>query len=300
MSTTTDNATAQNNVEPSLDELVGTATNTAILPEPDAHAYDAIATGESDPLILGGHKFTSRFILGSGRYDLNLIKATIENAGTQIVTMALRRCRTTDNNLLDYIPKGITMLPNTSGARNAKDAVRIARLAREVCQTDFVKIEIEHETKYLLPDNRETIKATEILSNEGFVVMPYMFPDPIAARQLEEAGAACVMPLGSLIGSNKGLRMRDFIEVIIANAHVPVIIDAGIGRPSQAAEAMEMGADAVMAYTAIASAGNIPLMARAFKHAIEAGREAYLSGLGTVTEGHAVPSSPTNAADYLH
>ncbi|AGH40413.1 thiazole synthase [Bifidobacterium thermophilum] len=300
MSTTTDNATAQNNVEPSLDELVGTATNTAILPEPDAHAYDAIATGESDPLILGGHKFTSRFILGSGRYDLNLIKATIENAGTQIVTMALRRCRTTDNNLLDYIPKGITMLPNTSGARNAKDAVRIARLAREVCQTDFVKIEIEHETKYLLPDNRETIKATEILANEGFVVMPYMFPDPIAARQLEEAGAACVMPLGSLIGSNKGLRMRDFIEVIIANAHVPVIIDAGIGRPSQAAEAMEMGADAVMAYTAIASAGNIPLMARAFKHAIEAGREAYLSGLGTVTEGHAVPSSPTNAADYLH
>ena len=300
MSTTTDNATAQDNVEPSLDELVGTATNTAILPEPDAHAYDAIATGESDPLILGGHKFTSRFILGSGRYDLNLIKATIENAGTQIVTMALRRCRTTDNNLLDYIPKGITMLPNTSGARNAKDAVRIARLAREVCQTDFVKIEIEHETKYLLPDNRETIKATEILANEGFVVMPYMFPDPIAARQLEEAGASCVMPLGSLIGSNKGLRMRDFIEVIIANAHVPVIIDAGIGRPSQAAEAMEMGADAVMAYTAIASAGNIPLMARAFKHAIEAGREAYLSGLGTVTEGHAVPSSPTNAADYLH
>ena len=300
MSTTTDNATAQNNAEPSLDELVGTATNTAILPESDAHAYDSIATGESDPLILGGHKFTSRFILGSGRYDLNLIKATIENAGTQIVTMALRRCRTTDNNLLDYIPKGITMLPNTSGARNAKDAGRIARLAREVCQTDFVKIEIEHETKYLLPDNRETIKATEILANEGFVVMPYMFPDPIAARQLEEAGAACVMPLGSLIGSNKGLRMRDFIEVIIANAHVPVIIDAGIGRPSQAAKAMEMGADAVMAYTAIASAGNIPLMARAFKHAIEAGREAYLSGLGTVTEGHAVPSSPTNAADYLH
>ena len=225
--------------DPVLDELIGTATNTALLPEPDAHAYDDIATGDADPLVLGGHKFTSRFILGSGRYDLNLIKATIENAGTQIVTMALRRCRTTENNLLDYIPKGITMLPN-------------------------------------------------------------MFPDPIAAKRLEEAGAACVMPLGSLIGSNKGLRMRDFIEVIIANTHVPVIIDAGIGRPSQAAEAMEMGADAVMAYTAIASAGNIPLMARAFKHAIESGREAYLSGLGTVTEGHAVPSSPTNAADYLH
>ena len=139
-----------------LDELVGTTTNTAILPEPDAHAYDEIATGDADPLILGGHKFTSRFILGSGRYDLNLIKATIENAGTQIVTMALRRCRTTENNLLDYIPKGITMLPNTSGARNAEEAVRIARLAREVCQTDFVKVEIEHEAKYLLPDNEET------------------------------------------------------------------------------------------------------------------------------------------------
>ena len=183
-----------------LDELVGTTTNTALLPEPDAHAYDEIATGDADPLILGGHKFTSRFILGSGRYDLNLIKATIENAGTQIVTMALRRCRTTENNLLDYIPKGITMLPNTSGARNAEEAVRIARLAREVCQTDFVKVEIEHEAKYLLPDNEETIKATKQLAKEGFVVMPYMFPDPIAAKRLEDAGAACVMPLGAMIG----------------------------------------------------------------------------------------------------
>mgnify|MGYP000482461440 FL=1 len=191
------------------------------------------------------------------------------------------------------------MLPNTSGARNAEEAVRIARLAREVCQTDFVKVEIEHEAKYLLPDNEETIKATEKLAKEGFVVMPYMFPDPIAAKRLEDAGAACVMPLGAMIGSNKGLRARDFIEVIIKNANVPVIIDAGIGRPSQAAEAMEMGADAVMAYTAIASAGNIPLMARAFKNAIEAGREAYLSGLGKVTEDHAVPSSPTNEADYI-
>ena len=151
----------------------------------------------------------------------------------------------------------------------------------------------------LLPDNEETIKATKQLAKEGFVVMPYMFPDPIAAKRLEDAGAACVMPLGAMIGSNKGLRARDFIEVIIKNSNVPVIIDAGIGRPSQAAEAMEMGADAVMAYTAIASAGNIPLMARAFKKAIEAGREAYLSGLGKVTEDHAVPSSPTNEADYI-
>ena len=251
---------------------------------------------EDKPLNLGGHEFQSRFILGSGRYDLNLIKATVEHAGTQIVTMALRRAQTTENSVLDYIPEGITLLPNTSGARNAEEAVRIARLAREVCHTDFVKVEIEHETKYLLPDNAETIRATEMLAKEGFVVMPYMFPDPIAARQLEEAGA--VMPLGSLIGSNMGLRMRDFIEIIIANAHVPVIIDAGIGRPSQACDAMEMGADAVMAYTAVASAGNIPLMAEAFKHAIDAGRAAYLSGLGKVTEGQAVPSSPTTG--YLH
>ena len=253
---------------------------------------------EDKPLNLGGHECQSRFILGSGRYDLNLIKATVEHAGTQIVTMALRRAQTTENSVLDYIPEGITLLPNTSGARNAEEAVRIARLAREVCHTDFVKVEIEHETKYLLPDNAETIRATEMLAKEGFVVMPYMFPDPIAARQLEEAGAAAVMPLGSLIGSNMGLRMRDFIEIIIANAHVPVIIDAGIGRPSQACDAMEMGADAVMAYTAVASAGNIPLMAEAFKHAIDAGRSAYLSGLGKVTEGQAVPSSPTTG--YLH
>ena len=251
---------------------------------------------EDKPLNLGGHEFQSRFILGSGRYDLNLIKATVEHAGTQIVTMALRRAQTTENSVLDYIPEGITLLPNTSGARNAEEAVRIARLAREVCHTDFVKV--ENETKYLLPDNAETIRATEMLAKEGFVVMPYMFPDPIAARQLEEAGAAAVMPLGSLIGSNMGLRMRDFIEIIIANAHVPVIIDAGIGRPSQACDAMEMGADAVMAYTAVASAGNIPLMAEAFKHAIDAGRAAYLSGLGKVTEGQAVPSSPTTG--YLH
>ena len=259
------------------------------------------ANTNEDKLILGGHEFTSRFILGSGKFSLDLVKACIEKAGTQIVTLALRRANEGGlANILDYVPKDVTLLPNTSGARNAQEAVRIARLSRELGCGDFVKIEVIHDSKYLLPDNYETIKATEILAKEGFVVMPYMFPDPIAAKRLEEAGAACVMPLGSLIGSNKGLRMRDFIEVIIANTHVPVIIDAGIGRPSQAAEAMEMGADAVMAYTAIASAGNIPLMARAFKHAIESGREAYLSGLGTVTEGHAVPSSPTNAADYLH
>ena len=253
----------------------------------------------SDPLVIGGHTFTSRFILGSGKYSLKLIEAAVRDAGAELITLAVRRANTREHeNILDYIPQGVTLLPNTSGARNAEEAVRIARLARELGCGDFVKIEIMRDSKYLLPDNQETVKATEILAKEGFVVMPYMFPDPIAARQLEEAGAAAVMPLGSLIGSNMGLRMRDFIEIIIANAHVPVIIDAGIGRPSQACDAMEMGADAVMAYTAVASAGNIPLMAEAFKHAIDAGRAAYLSGLGKVTEGQAVPSSPTTG--YLH
>ena len=278
--------------DPVLDELIGTATNTALLPEPDAHAYDDIATGDADPLVLGGHKFTSRFILGSGRYDLNLIKATIENAGTQIVTMALRRCRTTENNLLDYIPKGITMLPNTSGARNAKDAVRIARLAREVCQTDFVKIEIEHETKYLLPDNRETIKATEILAKEGFVVLPYMHPDLNVARDLVDAGAAAVMPLAAPIGSNRGLSTRDFIQILVDEIDVPIIVDAGIGRPSQACEAMEMGVAAIMANTAIATAADLPRMAGAFRGAIEAGRAAYLAGPGRVLERGGAASSP--------
>ena len=255
---------------------------------------------KKDTLVLGGHEFTSRFILGSGKFSVDLIKAAVEQGAAQIVTMALRRVEAGQkDNILDYIPKDVTLLPNTSSARNADEAVRIAHLSREVGCGDFIKIEVMRDSKYLLPDNNETIKATEILANEGFVVMPYMFPDPIAAKRLEDAGAACVMPLGAMIGSNKGLRARDFIEVIIKNSNVPVIIDAGIGRPSQAAEAMEMGADAVMAYTAIASAGNIPLMARAFKNAIEAGREAYLSGLGKVTEDHAVPSSPTNEADYI-
>lgn len=275
---------------------------TPLPPQPETHNPVGTAAPqgavEDTPLNLGGHEFISRFILGSGRYDLNLIRAAVEHAGAQIVTMALRRATTTENSVLDYIPEGITLLPNTSGARNAEEAVRIARLAREVCGTDFVKVEIEHETRYLLPDNAETIRATEMLAKEGFVVMPYMFPDPIDAKRLEDAGAAAVMPLGSLIGSNMGLRMRDFIRIIIDQATVPVIIDAGIGRPSQAAEAMEMGADAVMAYTAVASAGNIPLMAEAFRHAIAAGRAAYLAGLGKVTEGQAVPSSPTTG--YLH
>ena len=246
-----------------------------------------------DTFGLGGHEFQSRFILGSGKYSLELIKAAVENAGAQIITLALRRANQGGlANILDYIPEGVTLLPNTSGARNAEEAVRIARLAREICQSDFIKIEVIHDSKYLLPDNYETVKATEILAKEGFVVMPYMYPDLNAARDLANAGAACIMPLGSPIGSNKGICTKEFIQILIDEIDLPIIVDAGIGRPSQACEAMEMGAAAVMANTAIATAGDIPAMAGAFRKAIEAGRTAYLSGMGRVIEKGSSASSP--------
>ena len=190
------------------------------------------------------------------------------------------------------MPEGITLLPNTSGARNAEEAVRIARLSRELGCGDFVKIEVIHEAKYLMPDNHETIKATEILAKEGFIVMPYMMPDLVAARALRDAGAAAIMPLGAPIGSNKGLCTRDFVKMIVEEIDLPIIVDAGIGRPSQACEAMELGVDAVMANTAIATAGNVAAMAKAFKLAIEAGRLAYLSGPGRVLEFRGEASSP--------
>lgn len=248
---------------------------------------------KQDKLIIGGHEFDSRFILGSGKYSLDLINAAVQNAGAQIITLALRRTNTNDTaNILDYIPEGVTLLPNTSGARNAEEAVRIARLSRECGCGDFVKIEVIRDSKYLLPDNQETIRATEILAKEGFIVMPYMYPDLNVARDLKNAGAACIMPLGSPIGSNKGLATKDFIQILIDEIDLPVIVDAGIGRPSQACEAMEMGASAIMANTAIATAGNITMMAQAFKQAIEAGRLAYLAKLGRVIEKGGVASSP--------
>lgn len=252
-----------------------------------------------DKLIIAGHKFNSRFILGSGKYSLNLIQSAIKDAGAEIITLAVRRANTKDEeNILDFIPKGITLLPNTSGARNADEAVRIARLARELGCGDFVKIEIMRDSKYLLPDNQETIKATEILANEGFVVMPYMYPDLNVARDLVNAGAATVMPLGSPIGSNKGLSTKDFIQILIDEIDIPIIVDAGIGRPSQACEAMEMGVAAIMANTALATAGNLPMMASAFKLAIQAGRKAYLSGLGRVFMRGAEASDPLTG--FLH
>lgn len=245
-----------------------------------------------DKLIIGGRAFNSRFILGSGKFSLDMTKVVIENGGVEMATLALRRANTDTENILDYIPEGITLLPNTSGARNAQEAVRIARLARELGCGDFVKIEVINDSKYLLPDNYETVKATEILAGEDFIVMPYMYPDLIAARNMRDAGAAAVMPLGAPIGSNKGLLTRDFIKILVDEIDLPVIVDAGIGRPSQACEAMELGVAAVMANTAVATANDVGMMASAFKLAVEAGRKAWRAGIGRVLEYEAEASSP--------
>ena len=248
-----------------------------------------------DKLIIGGHEFESRFILGSGKYSMKLIEAAVRDAGAQIITLAVRRANTKEH---ENILKDVTLLPNTSGARNAQEAVRIARLARELGCGNFVKVEIMRDSKYLLPDNQETIKATELLAKEGFVVMPYMYPDLNVARDLVNAGAACVMPLASPIGSNKGLATKEFIQILIDEIDLPIIVDAGIGKPSQACEAMEMGAAAIMANTALATAGDLPMMAAAFRQAIEAGRKAYLSGLGRVLTRGAAASDPLTG--FLH
>ena len=253
----------------------------------------------TDKWSLGGHEFTSRFILGSGKFSLDLVKACVENAGTEIVTLAIRRANEGGlANILDYIPENVTLLPNTSGARTAEEAVRIAKLSRELGCGDFVKVEVIHDSRYLLPDNYETIKATEMLAKEGFTVMPYMYPDLNAARDLANAGAACIMPLGAPIGSNKGLCTKEFIQILINEIDLPVIVDAGLGRPSQACKAMEMGAAAIMANTAIATSGDVALMASAFRDAIIAGRNAYLAGLGRTLDRGASASSPLTG--FLH
>ena len=256
-------------------------------------------TKQDDVLELGGHAFHSRFILGSGKYSLALIEAAVRDAGAEIVTCAVRRANTKEHeNILDYIPKGVTLLPNTSGARTADEAVRIAHLARELGCGDFVKSEIMRDSKYLLPDNEATIRATETLANEGFVVLPYMYPDLNVARDLVNVGAAAVMPLAAPIGSNKGLVTREFIQILIDEIDAPIIVDAGIGSPAQACEAMQMGAAAIMANTALATAGDLPLMASAFKDAIAAGRKAYRAGLGRVLTRGAAASDPLTG--FLH
>jgi Uncharacterized enzyme of thiazole biosynthesis len=239
----------------------------------------------TDMLKIGNKEFNSRFILGSGKFSLDLTRSAMVNGGVEIATLAVRRANVGgEENILDHIPKGLTLLPNTSGARNAEEAVRIALLAREIGCGNMIKIEIIRDSRYLLPDNCETIKATKMLSAEGFTVMPYMMPDLSAARSMADAGASAIMPLGAPIGSNKGLLTKDFIKILVEELDLPIIVDAGIGRPSQACEAMEMGCAAVMANTAIATSGNIPQMASAFKYAIQAGRMAYLAGPGRVLE----------------
>ena len=248
---------------------------------------------QQDQLIIGGKAFTSRFFLGTGKFSLPMTAEVIKAAGAEIVTLALRRANMAfEGNILDFIPDTVTLLPNTSGARNAQEAVRIARLAREVGCGDFVKIEVIHDSKYLMPDNYETIKATEILAKEGFTVLPYISPDLIAARELVNVGAAAVMPLAAPIGSNKGLISKDFIKRLIDEIDLPIVVDAGIGAPSHACEAMELGADAVLANTAVATAGDVVAMARAFRMAVDAGRQAYLAGLGRVLDFTGDASSP--------
>lgn len=249
-----------------------------------------------DPLIIAGRAFRSRLMVGTGKFpSAEALRAALEGSGAEIVTVALRRVDLsqpeTDSIMSVLDPSRHLILPNTSGARTAAEAVRLARLARAMGLEPWVKLELTPEPKYLLPDPVETLKAAEILVKEGFVVLPYIQADPVLAKRLEEVGTATVMPLGSPIGSNRGVRTRDMIKIIIEQAKVPVVVDAGLGAPSHAAEAMEMGADAVLVNTALADADDPGSMARAFALGVQAGRLAYLAGLGPERE-RAAASSP--------
>ncbi|MDD3311511.1 thiazole synthase [Pseudodesulfovibrio sp.] len=247
-----------------------------------------------DILTIGGLELTSRLFTGTGKYrDDSLIPGVCEASGSQVITVALRRVdlESGTGNVMDFIPRHMRLLPNTSGARTADEAVRIARLARAMGCGDWIKIEVISDNRYLLPDGYETAKATEILANEGFVVLPYINPDLYVARSLVDAGAAAVMPLGAPIGTNRGIRTREMVRILIEEIDLPIVVDAGIGRPSEACEAMEMGADACLVNTAIATADDPAMMARAFGRAVRAGREAFLSGPGA-RAGMAVASSP--------
>jgi thiazole synthase len=254
----------------------------------------------NDVLRVGGHDLSCRLFLGTGKFiSYELIPEVIRASGVQVVTVALRRMDfdTPQENMVEHFPPGVILMTNTSGARNAAEAVRIARLARAAGCGNWVKIEVVTDHKYLLPDNDETVKATEILAAEGFVVLPYMSPDLMAAKKLVKAGAAAVMPLGSPIGSNRGLRTKELVRILIEEIELPVIVDAGLGRPSEAAEAMEMGCAAVLVNTAVATARDPVAMARAFALAVEAGREAYHAGLGP-SRTYAVASSPLTGFLY--
>ena len=250
-------------------------------------------------LVIAGREFSSRLFLGTGKFNNNALMAqAIEVSGTEMVTVAMKRVELDDANddLLTHVTQNpkIQLLPNTSGVRNAEEAVFAAQMAREAFGTNWLKLEIHPDPRYLLPDSVETLKATEQLVKLGFVVLPYCQADPTLCKHLEEAGAATVMPLAAPIGTNKGLRMKDFLQIIIDQATVPVVVDAGIGAPSHAAEAMEMGADCVLVNTAIAVAGDPVAMADAFRQAVTAGRQAYEAGLGAIADC-AEASSPLTA-----
>jgi thiazole synthase len=253
-----------------------------------------------DELILAGQKLTSRFFLGTGKFaSKKIMRETIEQSGAQVVTVALRRVdiQQSEENILNFVPENVRLMVNTSGARNADEAVRIARLSKAAGLGNWVKIEIINDSKYLLPDDQETIKATEILAAEGFVVLPYVTPDLYTARALVKAGAAAVMPLGALIGSGQGLQTRYFLEILRQEiTGAPLIVDAGLGAPSQAAAALEIGFDAALVNTAVSLADDPVQMARAFALAVEAGRAAYLAG--KIPSGSAQASSPLTG--FLH
>jgi len=240
---------------------------------------------EDAPLTIAGRKFNSRMMVGTGKFpSAQALRAAIAASGAEIITVALRRvdlAKPSEQGILSAIdPEKQFVLPNTSGARNAEEAVRLAKLARAAGLEPWIKLELTPEPRYLLPDPVETVRAAEILIKEGFVVLPYIQADPVLAKKLEEIGTATVMPLGAPIGSNRGLRTRDMVRIIIEQATVPVVVDAGLGAPSHAAEAMELGADAVLINTALADADDHGAMAKAFAMAVEAGRMAYLAGLG--------------------
>lgn len=247
-----------------------------------------------DKLMIGGVEFNSRLITGSGKFSkYTQITEMLKKSKSEMITVALRRVDLSgkSENILDYIPKEVRLLPNTSGARNSEEAIKIARIARATGCGDFIKIEIINDMKYLMPDNEETVKATEVLSKEGFIVMPYINPDLITAKKLEKAGAAAIMPLGAPIGSNKGLQTKAMIEILVENCKLPIIVDVGIGRPSHACEAMEMGVSAVLVDTAIATSPDPVAMGEAFKEAVNAGRRAYIARCPEINSG-AVASSP--------
>ncbi len=234
-------------------------------------------------LIIGGKCFASRLFLGTGKFPSNeVMRRSLVASGSELVTMAIKRIDTQnrEDDMLRHITlEGVSLLPNTSGARTAEEAVFAAQLTREAFQTNFLKLEIHPDPRYLLPDPIETLKACEQLAKMGFVVLPYCSADPVLCKRLEEAGAAAVMPLGAPIGTNRGLRTKDFLEIIIEQSSVPVVVDAGLGAPSHAAAAMELGADAVLVNTAIAVAADPVAMATAFRMAVEAGRMAYEAGV---------------------